>query len=165
MKFNKQKKILSFEKILLKIPVPWVFVLTYLVGVVFQLIFPINIFSQNVLFFIKIIGVVLFLIGAFLAAWSLIIFRKARTTTTPGERSKKLVKNGPYRITRNPMYISLILAYIGEAAFLGQSWPVFVFPFIFTYVNWIVIPLEEDVLRKDYKEEYENYCNHVPRWL
>ena len=162
---NQQKKISNPLKILLHVPVPWVFVLTYLIGLVLQLIFPFNIHSQEVLFFIKIIGIVLFALGAVFASWSLIIFHKAHTTTTPGESSKKLVTHGPYRLTRNPMYVSLILAYLGEAGFLTQSWPIFVLPFILVYVNWIVIPLEEDVLKKDYKEEYENYCNHVPRWL
>lgn len=152
-------------KILLHIPVPWVFILTYLLGLVLQLIFPFNILSQEASFIIKIIGIILFALGAFFASWSLIIFRKARTTTTPGESSKKLVTNGPYQLTRNPMYASLILAYVGEAGFLSQSWPVFVLPLILAYVNWIVIPFEEGILKKDFKEEYENYCNYVSRWL
>jgi protein-S-isoprenylcysteine O-methyltransferase Ste14 len=63
------------------------------------------------------------------------------------------------------MYVSLILAYLGEAGFLAQSWPVLVLPFILAYVNWIVIPLEEGILKKDFKEEYENYCALVGRWL
>ncbi len=144
---------------------PWVFVLTYLVGLFLQVIFPTNILSQEALFFVKIAGIVLFAIGAFFASWSLIIFRKSGTTTTPGERSKKLVTKGPYRLTRNPMYVSLILAYLGEAGFLAQPWAVLVLPFILAYVNWIVIPLEEDILKKDFQKEYENYCTHVGRWF
>jgi len=165
MTLKQQKKILNPLKILLYIPVPWVFVLTYLIGVVLQVIFPFNILSQEALFYVKITGIVLFAIGAFFASWSLIIFRKARTTTTPGLSSKKLIMQGPYRLTRNPMYVSLILAYLGEAGFLTQFWPVLVLPFMLSYVNWIVIPLEEDILKKDFKEEYENYCTHVRRWL
>jgi hypothetical protein len=91
MTLNQQKKILNPLKVLLRIPVPWVFVLTYLVGLVLQVIFPLNILSQEALFFVKIAGIVLFAIGPFFATWSLIIFRKSGTTTTPGESSKKLV--------------------------------------------------------------------------
>ena len=165
MALNQQKKILSPLKILLYIPVPWVFVLIFLIGLVFQLMFPLNILTRETSFFVIIIGIVLFASGMLLATWSLIIFRKARTTTTPGESSKKLVRNGPYRFTRNPMYVSLTLAYIGEAGFLTQSWPIIVLPFVLAYVNWIVIPLEEEILKKDFKEEYEYYCSKIPRWL
>jgi Putative protein-S-isoprenylcysteine methyltransferase len=152
-------------RLLLNIPVPWVFVLGYLVGLIPQFLFPIAIHSQKASIIIKIIGVVLFLIGAFFASWSLIIFHKARTTTTPGETSNKLVMSGTYKISRNPMYISLIFAYLGEAGFLMQAWPILFLPFTLFYVNQIVIPLEEEVLKKDFNLEYENYCSRVHRWL
>jgi len=165
MALNQRKKALNPANILLNIPVPWVFVMTYLVGLLLQFIFPFNFHPNEVLSIIKIAGIVLFAMAAVFASWSLLIFRKARTTTTPGESSEKLVIQGPYRVTRNPMYISLILAYLGEAGFLAQLWPVIVLPFMLFYVNWIVIPLEEDILRKDFKEEYENYSTRVNRWL
>jgi protein-S-isoprenylcysteine O-methyltransferase Ste14 len=99
---SQQKKNSNLIKILLHIPVPWVFVLSFLVGLVPQIILPIRIQSQDTILFIKIAGVSLFVIGAIFAAWSLIIFHKANTTTTPGEISKKLIISGPYRFTRNP---------------------------------------------------------------
>lgn len=152
-------------KVLLRIPVPWVFVLSYVIGLIPQFLFPLNISSAETLIIIKIAGVALFLTGAFFAGWSLIIFNKANTTTTPGIRSKKLVMSGPYRITRNPMYISLTLAYLGEAGFLTQIWPIFILPFTLAYINWVVIPLEEILLKEEFDEEYENYCTRVHRWL
>jgi protein-S-isoprenylcysteine O-methyltransferase Ste14 len=63
------------------------------------------------------------------------------------------------------MYVSLTLAYLGEAGFLAQIWPVMVLPAILAYLNRIVIPLEEEILKKDFKDEYENYCAGVRRWL
>jgi len=162
---NQQKKNSKPIELLLHIPVPWVFVLSFLVGLVPQIFFPIHIRSHETILFIKIAGISLFVIGAIFAAWSLIIFHKAKTTTTPGEISKKLIVSGPYRLTRNPMYISLTLAYLGEAGFLIQTWPLVVLPFTLAYINWIVIPLEEDLLKKEFNEEYENYCNKVHRWI
>jgi protein-S-isoprenylcysteine O-methyltransferase Ste14 len=162
---NQQKKNSNPIGILLHIPVPWVFVLSFLVGLVPQIILPIHIKSQGLILYIKIAGVLLFVIGAIIAAWSLIIFHKANTTTTPGEISKKLIISGPYRFTRNPMYISLTLAYLGEAGFLIQAWPLIILPLTLSYINWIVIPLEEDLLKKEFKEQFEIYCNHVNRWI
>jgi protein-S-isoprenylcysteine O-methyltransferase Ste14 len=63
------------------------------------------------------------------------------------------------------MYISLLLAYLGEAGLLAQCWPVIVLPLMTVYLNRIVIPLEEDILRKDFKEEFKNYCSRVNRWF
>jgi protein-S-isoprenylcysteine O-methyltransferase Ste14 len=59
-------------------------------------------------------GGILFAIGAFIAGWGLVIFRRARTTTIPGRVSSQLVTWGPYRFSRNPMYVGLITAYLGE---------------------------------------------------
>lgn len=152
-------------KLLLRIPVPWVFILTYLAGLALHFIFPFNILSGAALIVIKIGGIILFAIGVIIAAWSLLIFHKASTTTTPGEISKKLVTFGPYRLTRNPMYVSLILAYIGEAGFLTQIWPVIVLPFMLFYLNQVVIPLEEDLLKKEFNKEYDDYRAQVRRWI
>jgi len=165
MTSDQQKKELKLTNILLKIPVPWVFVLAYLVGLLSQFIFPYKIESLETLYYIKVAGYVLFAIGAIFAAWSLLIFHKARTTTTPGERSNKLVTWGPYRFSRNPMYVSLILCYLGEAGFLVHLWPVFVLPLMLAYVDRVVIPLEEGILKNDFKEEYEVYCTGVRRWI
>jgi protein-S-isoprenylcysteine O-methyltransferase Ste14 len=151
--------------LLLRIPVPWVYVLTYLIALIPQFLLPLRIHSEEALTIIKISGVVLFSIGAFFASWSLIIFHKAHTTTTPGESSRKLVISGPYKISRNPMYVSLILAYLGEAGFLTQVWPVLFLPLTILYINTIVIPLEEAVLNTDFKEDYEIYITRVRRWL
>ncbi len=162
---NQGKEKLNPFRFLLYIPVPWVYVLTYLASLVPQYFWPIAIHSNKAMTIIKISGVVLFVIGAFYAGWGLLIFHRARTTTTPGETSKKLVMSGPYRVSRNPMYVGLIFAYLGEAGLLVQVWPVIFLPLIFYYVNWIVIPLEEEVLKADFGNEYENYCLKVHRWL
>jgi protein-S-isoprenylcysteine O-methyltransferase Ste14 len=63
------------------------------------------------------------------------------------------------------MYISLILAYLGETGLLAQIWPLILLPLSLVYINFIVIPLEEKVLKNDFKEEYEKYCTQVHRWL
>lgn len=159
------ENIKGLSRILLKIPVPWVYVLAYLVGVALQFILPTRFISPEKHTAVKIVGAGIFLVGALFAGWSLLIFRKARTTTTPGETSQKLIVKGPYRISRNPMYVSLLMAYLGEAGLLVQVWPLVVLPLLLVYVNNVVIPLEEDILRKDFPDEYEKYSARVRRWI
>ncbi len=63
------------------------------------------------------------------------------------------------------MYVSLTLAYLGEAGLLTQIWPVILLPFVLAYLNWIVIPLEERGLKEVFAEAYEQYCTRVRRWI
>jgi protein-S-isoprenylcysteine O-methyltransferase Ste14 len=151
-------------QLLLRIPVPWVFVLTYIIGAVLEHALPLR--SGNARPpGLSVAGGVLFAIGATIAGWGLLTFRQARTTTVPGQASSQLVTWGPYRFTRNPMYVGLTLAYLGEAGLLRQIWPVILLPLVVAYVNWIVIPLEESKLREVFSEEYDRYQKKVRRWL
>ena len=148
----------------MRIPVPWVFILTYILGAVLEHLFPLcpADWAPRGL---NVAGGVLFGIGAIIAGWGLVLFRKAKTTTVPGKLSGKLVTWGPYRFTRNPMYVGLVLAYLGEAGLLKQIWPVVLLPLTVTYLNWIVIPVEEAKLEEVFHEEYKQYCLQVRRWF
>ena len=146
------------------IPVPWVFVLMYLVGVGLEHIAPVRVpleAPSRVIF----AGAVLFCIGAAVAGWSWVLFHKAATTRVPGQPSTTLVTWGPYRRSRNPMYVGLALAYLGEAGMLRQVWPVLVLPLTVAYLNWIVIPIEEARLLEVFDGAYTKYQASVRRWI
>ena len=151
-------------RFLLRVPVPWVFVLAYLLGVALEAARPSAILQKHARASM-IAGGALFAIGIMIAGWGQIIFRKARTTTVPGKSSIALVTWGPYRVTRNPMYLGLICVYLGEAGLLRQLWPVLVLPFMAAYLNWTVIPVEEAKLKEVFPEDYEQYRSSVRRWL
>jgi protein-S-isoprenylcysteine O-methyltransferase Ste14 len=151
-------------RFLMRVPVPWVFILAYLIGVGLEIFVPFHTRSLQV-GLIKVLGVVLFLIGAGVAAWGLLVFRKARTTTVPGKSSTAVVMSGPYRFSRNPMYCGLIIAYVGEAGLLVQVWPLIILLLVVAYLNWIVIPVEESRLQADFGAEYEQYRARVHRWI
>ena len=69
------------------------------------------------------------------------------------------------RVVANPMYVGLVLAYLGEAGMLKQVWPVVLLPLTVASVNWIVIPVEEARLRGAFGEEYKRYRASVRRWI
>ena len=151
-------------RFLLRIPVPWVFVLNYLLGVGLERIHS-RVISPEAAQLSTIAGAVLFGAGAVIAGWGLVLFRQARTTTVPGQSSAQLVTSGPYRFTRNPMYVGLSLAYLGEAALLKQMWPAILLPLTIAYVNWTVIPLEESRLEEVFADQYRDYRARVRRWI
>ena len=148
----------------LHMPVPWVFVLAYLVGVALQLPFPASVGSASLALAIRLAGLAVFVAGAWIAGWGLLLFHRVETTTTPGEAPARLVTGGPYRFTRNPMYVGLTLAYIGEAGLLVQLWPLPLLVLTLAYVNWFVIPVEEASLA-EFGDEYARYRARVRRWL
>ena len=151
-------------RLLLHVPVPWVFVLTYLAGAGMERVWRSTV-PGLASPLVGIAGGALFVVGAIIAGWGLMTFRKARTTTVPGERSSRLVTWGPYSFTRNPMYVGLTVAYLGEAGILHQLWPVVLLPCVVAYVNWIVIPLEESRLTEVFGAEYTQYQARVRRWI
>ena len=147
----------------MSVPVPWVFVLTYLMGGVLESIFHLGKFANYRL--LTPTGSLLFILGGALAAWGWLIFRSRGTTRVPGETSSTLVTWGPYEFTRNPMYVGLAVAYLGEACLLHQVIPVILLPLPIAYLNQFVIPIEEERLRAVFGHEYEGYAGRVRRWL
>jgi protein-S-isoprenylcysteine O-methyltransferase Ste14 len=136
--------------------------LTYLVGVALEYLVPTRKPSTS---WMGAIGAGLFCAGALFAGWGWVLFRRAGTTRVPGEVSTVLVTTGPYRVSRNPMYVGLAAAYLGEAALQRHGWPVVVLPLVLGYVNWIVIPLEERRLVEVFGQEYNRYRARVRRWI
>jgi protein-S-isoprenylcysteine O-methyltransferase Ste14 len=164
MSGTRQGGLVKLLRVLMHVPVPWVFVLTYLVGVALQLAWPPQLFPVT-LSGLGVAGAMLFATGVAIAGWGWLTFRRARTTTVPGRASSVLVTWGPYRFTRNPMYVGLTLAYLGEAGILHQAWPVILLPLTVAYVNWVVIPVEEAKLKEVFGDEYERYRARVRRWV
>lgn len=152
-------------RLLLRVPVPWIFVLAYLIGLGPQHFLARPAITASAAHTITLIGVAVFILGAIVAAWGLILFHRGRTTTTPGESSRTFVTRGPYRFTRNPMYIGLTLAYLGEAGYLHQIWPLALLPLVLAYLNWTVIPLEESRLSETFGSAYNDYRARVGRWI
>ena len=150
---------------LMRIPVPWVYVLAYLVGVGLQFLFPLTVDSAEILLMSRVVGLMLTAGGVLLAFSSLGIFRAAHTTTVPFETPAQLITWGPYRFTRNPMYVGLALIYLGVAGIQVQIWPVLVLPLLLIYVHRVVIPAEEARLREAFGDAYEQYCAKVRRWI
>lgn len=108
------------------------------------------------------LGILLWL-GIFVSA--VVAFRRQRTTLIPNRPAAALVTGGPYRLTRNPMYVSLVALYLG-VTFLGNSWwPLFLLPLVVIIVDRAVIAREERYLASAFPTEYHAYAGRVRRWL
>lgn len=151
------------RKLLLRLPAAWVFVLLYFAGVGLQLRVPVNVSSPVTSRVIRIAGSLVLATGVGFTTWSLLLFRRAATRTVSGKRLKVLVTGGPYRFTRNPTYIALILDYLGEEGLFVQIWPLPFLPLAVAYLNFFVIRAEEASLMA--LDGYRQYCASVRRWM
>ena len=91
--------------------------------------------------------------------------RQAGTNIDPRQPAVTVVTGGPFRFTRNPLYLSLALLYSGIALFFNSAWPMFFLPFVLTVMNRGVIDREEHYLEGKFGPEYLNYKAQVRRWL
>jgi protein-S-isoprenylcysteine O-methyltransferase Ste14 len=142
-----------------------VFVLAYLAGAGLERRWPIRGPAGGPPWMLDVGGGFLLLLGVTAAGWGWGLFFRRQTTTVPGRRSRALVTAGPYRFSRNPMYVGLSLVYLGEAGMLHQAWPVALLLLVLAYLNGVVIPLEEERLRDAFGAGYQAYCAQVRRWL
>jgi protein-S-isoprenylcysteine O-methyltransferase Ste14 len=112
------------------------------------------------------VGTAIFFAGWILPVWAFRTFRLARTELDPlSETNAALVTNGPYRFTRNPMYLGLTAAALGMAIWVG-AWPMLIAPVaVFLIAAFVHVPFEEAKMRRQYREAYDAYCGRVRRWL
>ncbi len=116
----------------------------------------------------QMLGVVLvFIVGVVIVVVGGYQFRKASTTVHPLklEESSKLVTNGIYRFSRNPMYIGFLLFLLAWALFLGSVVAFLLLPVFVVLITKVQIVPEESVLSKIFGEEYINYKKRVRRWI
>jgi protein-S-isoprenylcysteine O-methyltransferase Ste14 len=108
------------------------------------------------------LGILVWLV-LFLSA--LAAFRRARTTLIPNLPAAALVTRGPYRVTRNPMYVSLVALYLGVTLLMNSVWPLFLLPLVVIVIDRAVIAREERYLASAFPAEYRAYAERVRRWL
>jgi protein-S-isoprenylcysteine O-methyltransferase Ste14 len=161
----RSKAIRLFRHLMMRVPPPLLFVLVFLIGVGLQHLVPITIRSAAVRSYAHPIGSALVLAGLVLALTCVVIFLASRTTIVPFSSASRLVTRGPYRLTRNPMYVSLVLVYLGVAAIFLELWPLLLLVLPISIIQAIVIPFEEARLRELFGQAFEQYCAHVPRWI
>lgn len=97
--------------------------------------------------------------------WGLRTLRMAGTTVRPDKPSVKLVTGGPYRFSRNPLYLALTLMYAGLAILANAFWALLLLVPLTFFMSRFVIRREEDYLSRTFGEEYQRYTARVRRWL
>ena len=147
-----------------KFPPPAIFALALGGGFLLFRWWPVSVWPGRALE-ARALGVFLFAFGLGIAAWAVLTFRAAGTSPNPMRPTVALAFGGPYRFSRNPMYLSLAIAFAGFALFWNALWPLLSVPVAVVLLSRLVIAREEAYLGTKFGESYHRYKARVRRWL
>jgi protein-S-isoprenylcysteine O-methyltransferase Ste14 len=97
--------------------------------------------------------------------WSLWLFARHETGLLPGQETHSLIEEGPYRLSRNPLYVGLLALYLALALLAWTSWGLLLFPVAVLLVWWGAVRPEERFLHERFGAPYDDYLRRVRRWL
>jgi protein-S-isoprenylcysteine O-methyltransferase Ste14 len=112
------------------------------------------------------IGATLIVAGLGINAWPKVLFRRAGTSVSPVQPAlaTALVTHGPYRFSRNPMYLGYALALLGWVSWLAQPWGLLAVAIFVAYITRFQILPEERHLSSRFPAQYAAYSRAVRRW-
>jgi protein-S-isoprenylcysteine O-methyltransferase Ste14 len=116
---------------------------------------------------VRYLAVPLILAGAWLLFDSVFLrfAREGRGTLAPIDPPRFVVRGGPYKVVRNPMYVANVAIILGSAV-LFRSWRLFGWAaVVLVAFHVFAVAYEEPTLRRTFGQDYEDYCRAVPRWL
>lgn len=143
-------------------PPPFLYVALFLLGLLLGYLVPIPPLPRVPS---RVLSALLGVPGLGLTLWSLGLFLRARTSPLPMRPATSLVRSGPYRWTRNPMYLGMLLLYLGVALLFDVAWALLLSPAVVFLVGRLVIRREEKYLEETFGEEYRRYMGEVRRWI
>lgn len=136
---------------------------TYLIiSVLLHYTFPIKQIINSPIYYL---GIIFIVAGIILNILSDKIFKDQKTTVKPDQKPTSLIDYGPFRISRNPMYLGMFLFLLGTGIFLGSISSFIGAIFFIAAMELFFIPDEEKNMKEAFGEEFENYKKKVRRWI
>src|SRR5262249_40130374 len=140
---------------------PVIYLAAILIGVVLHLVSPVSFVPG----WARPFGALIAVFAVTLFVWAIRTFRSAGTPVPGNQPTTTIVKAGPYRLSRNPIYLAFSLFQTGIALGVNDAWMlIMLLPTIFV-MSFVVIPREERYLEARFGEEYTTYKASVRRWL
>ncbi len=143
-------------------PPPLMFFGGMVVGVILQFIFSLPFIPWQVGMYA---GVPVLALGVLLLASSALFFTRAGTALPPWATATAVVVRGPYRFTRNPMYLGMALVQGGIGLCFSSLWILLMLLPELWWVRHKVIAREEAYMEEKFGQPYRDYCARVGRWL
>ena len=114
---------------------------------------------------LHIAGAIFFVLSGVLARWAFVAMKKGGTSANPRKPSEALTTTGPFKLSRNPIYVAMTGLYFGFALLGNSLWPfLFLVPLLIA-MHWGVVLREERYLTQRFGEAYVAYKSGTRRWL
>ena len=141
---------------------PIIYLVGLLLGLLLHYLYPVKFIPPAISVWS---GVLLVLMSVLMVLSALLAFRRVGTSPDVHKPTTAISTDGIYRWSRNPMFISLALLYLGIAAWVNSLWiPLLLIPVLFV-VDQGVIKREERYLEEKFGDEYLRYKSQVRRWI
>ena len=148
-----------------RFPPPLVYLVPLALGIWLRHLDPLVRVSPAVEALLRRIGAALVVMALTLMFWALTTFWRAGTAVIPHKSATALVIRGPYRLTRNPMYLGLTMLYLGVSLWATAVWPLLFLPMVIVIMRVAVINREEAYLARRFGDQYRQYQAQVRRWI
>ena len=145
-----------------RIPPPLIYVAGFVLGLALERFLPVLVLPKIPS---RVAAVLCIALGVTIAVWSVGLFHRERTSFVPIKPTTTLVIYGPYRFTRNPMYLGLVCVYLGIALWFGIFWALILLPAVMALIQRYVIIREEQYLERKFGGAYLKYKADVRRWI
>jgi len=145
-----------------KIVPPLIYLAGLVIGFLANIWMPIKVVPN---FLAWTVGSLFIFCGAVLMGSAVLNFRNVGTTVRPDRAASTLVIVGPYKITRNPMYLGLAFVYLGIAIAGQIIWALILLPVVLTIIQRRAIEAEEAFLERRFGADYVGYKERVRRWI
>jgi protein-S-isoprenylcysteine O-methyltransferase Ste14 len=154
----------SEDRARILIPPPLLFFACLGVGIILEFLFPSRPFSWP--WIPRIIAAcILSLISGLLAIGAFIPFLRNKTPFNPSKQTVRIVREGSFRFSRHPMYLSLVIFLAGVAVLFCSLWLFIMIPILFVAFEIIAVRPEEKYLSQKFGDEYSDYKASVRRWI
>jgi protein-S-isoprenylcysteine O-methyltransferase Ste14 len=110
-------------------------------------------------------GAVLVLVAASIIAWGATTMLRAHTHVDPYQPTTALVTTGPFRFSRNPLYLSMTIGYVSASLWTASMTSLALLPLAIVILHFGVIRREERYLEGKFGDAYSEYCARVRRWV
>jgi protein-S-isoprenylcysteine O-methyltransferase Ste14 len=140
---------------------PFVYLAAILVGSALQIAWPLHFLPSG----IAPLGAVLIAAAAVLFVTSVRQFRAAGTPVPGDRQSTAVVEGGPYRFSRNPIYVAFSLLQLGIATSADSVWLLATLAGAVAVMALVVIPREERYMARQFGDRYHDYKQRVRRWV
>jgi protein-S-isoprenylcysteine O-methyltransferase Ste14 len=134
----------------------------FIAVLVLQWVWPLTMLPQPIAVSL---GFLLLVPALALAAWGARTMHGAGTNISPLKPAVSLVTSGPYRFSRNPLYVALTVLYVGLALLLNSWWGVVLLVPVLVALHWGVVRREERYLGLKFGDEYAKYRSRVRRYV